>query len=311
MSRDLVLPIIDLASPDRDSIAQSIRQACVEYGFFYVINHGIPKGVFQKVFEESKKFFALPLEEKLKLKINDTYRGYTPSYSGNDEDLKESFYLSSGGGSNSETIINQWPPEETLPLWRVTMESYCHDILTVGKRLSSLIALSLNLDDQYFEKVGAFVDSSAVLRLLHYPDEVSASDAGKYGVSPHSDFGMLTLLAINGVPGLQICREKDKCPQLWEDVHHVDGSLIVNIGDLLERWTNCVFRSTLHRVLAIGKERYSVALFLDANADCLIECLESCCSETCPPRFPPIRSGDHLRERLQATFLNKTGKQTY
>ncbi|KAG0457302.1 hypothetical protein HPP92_022459 [Vanilla planifolia] len=101
---------------------------------------------------------------------------------------------------------------------------------------------------------------------------------------------------------LKICREKDKWPRQWEDVPQIYGAFIINVGDMLERWTNCLFRSTLHRVVATGKERYSLAFFLDPSSDCLVECLESCCSEACPPKFPPILSGDYLNERLRLTY---------
>ncbi|KAK7826239.1 putative 2-oxoglutarate-dependent dioxygenase [Quercus suber] len=129
--------------------------------------------------------------------------------------------------------------------------------------------------------------------------ELGSSDDEIYGSSAHSDYGMVTLLATDGV-----CREKFKQPRVWEDVLHVDGALIVNIGDIMERWTNCLFRSTLHRVMLSGKERYSAAFFLDPNPDCMVECLESCCSESSPPRFPPIRGGDYLQERLRLTYAS-------
>ncbi|KAJ0961916.1 hypothetical protein J5N97_029744 [Dioscorea zingiberensis] len=112
----------------------------------------------------------------------------------------------------------------------------------------------------------------------------------------------LRFYVTDGVPGLQICRNKDRQPQIWEDVPHVNGALIVNVGDMLERWTNCLFRSTLHRVLATGQKRYSIAFFIDPNSDCLVECLESCCSENNPPRFPAIRSGDYLDARIKASY---------
>lgn len=309
MAGNLELPLLDLSSTDRAAAAQLIRQACLDHGFFYLINHGIEDATFQQVFRESKKFFSLPLHEKMKLERNKDHRGYTPLYAENLDpssktkgDLKESFYIGPMEGSNSQFNMNQWPSEESLPFWRATMESYYENILTVGKRLVSLIALALNLDDQYFENIGALHPPMAFVRLLYYPGELDASKNGNLGASSHSDYGMVTLLATDGVPGLQICREKDRQPQLWEDVHHVHGAFIVNVGDMLERWTNGLFRSTLHRVLTTGRERYSVAFFLDPNADCLVECLESCCSETSPPRFPPVRSGDYLQERLRVTY---------
>ncbi|XP_057978375.1 2-oxoglutarate-Fe(II) type oxidoreductase hxnY isoform X2 [Malania oleifera] len=304
----LELPIIDLSSPDRISTANSIRQACMEYGFFYLVNHGVEKELLERVFNESRKFFSLPLKEKMKLARKE-HRGYTPLYAENLDpsssfrgDSKESFYIGPLDDATAQTNINQWPSEEVLPFWRPTMESYHEKVLTAGKRLLSLIALSLNLDDDFFEEVGALDSPMSFLRLLHYPGELEFSDEEIYGASAHSDYGMITLLATNGVPGLQVCREKFKQPQIWEDVPHISGVFIVNIGDMMERWTNCLFRSTLHRVMPTGLERYSLAFFLDPNQDCVVKCLESCQSESSPPRFPPIRSGDYLKERLRLTY---------
>eukprot|EP00268_Persea_americana_P041294 TRINITY_DN410_c0_g1_i1.p1 TRINITY_DN410_c0_g1~~TRINITY_DN410_c0_g1_i1.p1 ORF type:complete len:204 (+),score=27.52 TRINITY_DN410_c0_g1_i1:327-938(+) len=131
------------------------------------------------------------------------------------------------------------------------MELYHKKLVTLGRNLISLIALALNLDEDFFEKVGA---CRVFMRLLHYP--VETSDIMNYGASAHPDYGMITILATDGVRGLQICKEKDKQPRVWEDVLHVNGAFIVNIGDMMERWTNCLFRSTLHRVMTTGQERY-------------------------------------------------------
>ncbi|XP_027335427.1 2-oxoglutarate-Fe(II) type oxidoreductase hxnY-like isoform X1 [Abrus precatorius] len=305
MAATLSLPIVDLASPNRVSAANCIRQACIEYGFFYLVNHGVDTKFVREVFDHSAKFFSLPLQQKMDFARKE-YRGYTPLYaetldtSLSKGDLKESYYI----GSLEDTTgvhLNQWPSEELLPNWRPTMESLLWKLLAAGKELMSLIALSLNLDEDYFEKIGSLSKPEAFLRLLHYPGELG-SDEEIFGASPHSDYGMVTLLMTDGVPGLQICKEKFKQPQVWENVSHVEGALIVNIGDLMERWTNCLYRSTLHRVMPTGKERYSVAFFLDPPSDCVVECLESCCSKSSPPRFPPIRSGDYLNERFRLTY---------
>ncbi|XP_020676039.1 2-oxoglutarate-Fe(II) type oxidoreductase hxnY isoform X1 [Dendrobium catenatum] len=308
MAGSLQLPLVDLFSADRAAAVQSIREACLEYGFFYIKNHGIDREI-QLVFRESEKFFSLPFDEKMKLQRNDDHRGYTPPYAENLDpsskskgDLKESFYIGPAKSCKSILESNQWPSEASLPLWRATMVSYHEKVLIIGKHLLSLIALSLKLDERFFETIGALDPPMGFVRLLHYPGELKVEDYDNYGASAHSDYGMITLLVTDGVPGLQICRDKDRRPQLWEDVPHIEGAFIVNIGDMLERWTNCLFRSTLHRVVAIGKERYSVAFFLDPSTDCLVECLESCCSETSPPRFPPIRGGDYLKERLELTY---------
>ncbi|XP_043718470.1 2-oxoglutarate-Fe(II) type oxidoreductase hxnY-like isoform X1 [Telopea speciosissima] len=311
MGETLKLPIIDLSSTDRLSTATTIRRACVDFGFFYLANHGVEEEFLKRVFEESKMLFSLPLEQKMKLARKEN-RGYSPFYAekldtslNSRGDLKESFHIGPIEGTTTLTNLNQWPSEEALPSWKLTMESYYQTVLNAGKSLVSLIALALNLEENFFEKLGALDAPMPFVRLLHYPGELAVSNEETYGASAHSDYGMITLLATDGVRGLQICREKYRQPQVWEDVQHVNGAFIVNIGDMMERWTNCLFRSTLHRVIPAGQERYSVAFFLDPNSDCMIECLESCCSEKFPPRFPPIRSGDYLQERFRVTYSSQ------
>ncbi|PWA96717.1 2-oxoglutarate (2OG) and Fe(II)-dependent oxygenase superfamily protein [Artemisia annua] len=301
------LPLIDLSSSDRIATAISIRQACMEYGFFYLINHGVEEELLQNVVDQSNKFFSLSIEEKMKLGRKDEDFGYAPLYSENHDhstsskgDSKETFHI--GPLDGEESLQNQWPSKELLPSWRFVMEKYYKMLLSTGKRLSSLIALALNLEEDFFEKIGAVDRPSAFLRLLHYPGDMGVSDEVVYGASAHSDYGMMTLLATDAVPGLQVCREKNKHPRTWENVTHVKGAFIVNLGDMMERWTNCLFRSTLHRVMPTGKERYSVAFFMDPNPNCIVECLKSCCSESSPPRFPPILSGDYLRERIHDAY---------
>ncbi|KAH9721152.1 diox n domain-containing protein-related [Citrus sinensis] len=289
MTEALQLPVIDLSSPDRLSTAKSIRQACIDYGFFYLVNHGVEEELIYQMFNESKKFFSLQLEDKMKLARKE-HRGYTalcdeildPS-STSEGDPKESFYIGPLEGTLSS--MNQWPSLEILPTWRSTMEYYHQKVLSAGRRLIHLIALALNLNGDFFQKVGALDAPMAFLRLLHYPGELVSSNQEVCGASAHSDYGMITLLATDGVPGLQVCREKFNQPRLWEDVPNIKGALIVNIGDMMERWTNCLFRSTLHRVMSSGQERYSAAFFLDPNGDCVVECLESCCSESNPPKY--------------------------
>ncbi|XP_078442542.1 azadirone synthase LFS-like isoform X1 [Wolffia australiana] len=306
---DLQLPVVDFASSDRASTSKLIRQACLEHGFFYLVNHGIEEEFLGKVFDGSRRLFSLPLQEKMKLLRNEGHRGYTPPFAEKLDtsmvskgDPKESFYIGPMAGDKVDSLSNQWPPEETLPDWRRIMELYYEKVVSVGKTLLSLIALALKLDEGFFEDVGALHEPMAFLRLLHYPESVSDSLDSNLGASAHTDYGMITLLACDGVRGLQICKEKDENPRVWEDVAHLEGALVINVGDLLERWTNCFFRSTLHRVVSTGKERYSIACFLDPNPECVVKCLDTCISESNPPRFPPVRSGDYLKERLRMTY---------
>ncbi|XP_027913125.1 2-oxoglutarate-Fe(II) type oxidoreductase hxnY-like isoform X2 [Vigna unguiculata] len=280
ISAAMKLPVIDLSSRDSVSTAIAIRQACIEYGFFYLVNHGVEKEL-GKAFDESRSFFSLPMNQKMKL-ARKQFRG----------DSKESYYIGPIADS-ANAKLNQWPSEESLGNWRSSMESFYWKLFEAGKKLFSLIALSLNLDQHFFEKIGAIDKPSAFLRLLRYPGEMGGHEEI---CSAHSDCGALTLLITDGVPGLQICRDKSKEPRVWEDVSYMEGAFIVNIGDLMERWTNCLYKSTMHRVKRTGKERYSMAFFLDPHPDCVVECIETCCSQSSPPRFSPIRSGDYMHE---------------
>ncbi|XP_048231110.1 2-oxoglutarate-Fe(II) type oxidoreductase hxnY-like isoform X2 [Ricinus communis] len=301
MAEAAKLQVIDLSSPHISSVADSIRQACVEYGFFYLVNHGVEEELIARVFEESSKFFSLSLDDKKKL-LRKEYRGYSPLFAENldpssrpEGDSKESFDI----GNLEKSNLNQWPSEEVLPHWRSTMEAYYCKVMSAGKRLSSLMALALNLEKDYFERIGALDKPECYLRLLHYPSEVVHREGENMGASAHSDYGMITLLLSNGVPGLQVCKDKFKEPRIWEDVLHVNGAFIVNIGDLMERWTNCLFGSTLHRVIPTGQERFSLVFFLFPDPECIVQCLKSCCSESCP------QSGDYLEERFGLTFGSK------
>ncbi|KAI4369999.1 hypothetical protein MLD38_018387 [Melastoma candidum] len=305
MMSSLDLPVIDLSSTDHLAVARAIRHACEEVGFFYVVNHGVEQQLIGRTFEESKKFFALPEEEKMKL-LRKEFRGYSPLYAENLDpssvaggDLKESFYIGPLEECDGSTLLNQWPSDAILPSWRETMESYYKAVESTGLKLLRLIAASLDLDEHFFEKSGG---PNPFLRLLHYPGDIISSDKEIYGASAHSDYGMITLLATNAVPGLQVCRDKTKQPRTWEDVPHVDGAFIVNIGDMMERWTNCLFRSTLHRVTQSGQDRFSIPFFMDPNRDCIVECLPSCCSKLSPPRFPPINMRDYLREKFLLSY---------
>ncbi|MBA0703149.1 hypothetical protein Goari_027392 [Gossypium aridum] len=175
-----------------------------------------------EVFAQSKKFFYLPLNEKLKVLRNEKHRGYTPMF--------------------DEVLDPDNQVHGVLPGWRQTMEKFHHEALEVGKAVSRIIALALDLEVDFFDKPEVLGKPIATLRLLHYEDQFSDPAKGIYGAGAHSDFGFITLLATDDVMGLQICKDKDAKPQIWEYVTPIKGAFIVNLGDMLERWSNCMFK---------------------------------------------------------------------
>ncbi|WJX54216.1 hypothetical protein P8452_40125 [Trifolium repens] len=318
-----VLNCIDLSNPNIDQSVYLLKQSCTDSGFFYLINHGISQEFMDEVFAQSKKFFTLPLNQKMKLLRNNKHRGYTPLL---DEildpqnqlhgDYKEGYYI--GIEDNDDPLDlkpfygpNLWPASDVLPGWRETMEEFQRQALEVGKAVARIIALALGLDANFFDKPETLGEPIAIVRLLHYQDKISDPSQGLYAAGAHTDYGLITLLATDDVQGLQICKNKDAEPQIWEDVRPLKGAFIVNLGDMLERWSNCTFKSTLHRVIGIGRERYSIAYFLEPGHDCLVECLPTCKSDTNPPKFPPIYYRDYLSQRYKETHadLRVYGKQ--
>ncbi|KAA8542460.1 hypothetical protein F0562_023403 [Nyssa sinensis] len=316
-SKVSVLNCIDLSSSDIQKSVSLLKQACLDSGFFYVINHGISQEFMEEVFAQSKRFFNLPISEKMKLLRNEKHRGYTPIL---DEyldpinqihgDYKEGYYIGVEVPEDDPDAQkpyfgpNVWPTEDILSGWRQAMEKYHREALGVAKAVTRLIALALDLESDYFDQPEVLGKPIAVLRLLHYEGQISDTMKGIYGAGAHSDFGLITLLATDDVTGLQICKDKDAKPQIWEYVAPLRGAFIVNLGDMLERWSNCIFRSTLHRVLGNGQERYSIAYFVKPNHDFVVECLPACQSKENPPKFPPIKCETYLLQRYKDTHAD-------
>ncbi|CAN6820151.1 unnamed protein product [Brassica oleracea] len=196
--------------------------------------------------------------------------------------------LLKSNGEGSESILKN--------LWHHTDAIICCSMKEVCKAIARILALALDLDADYFNTSEMLENPIAYMRLLHYEGGMSDSSRGIYGCGAHTDHGMMTLLATDGVMGLQICKDKDMKPQKWEYVPSIDGAYIVNLGDVLERWSNGLFKSTMHRVLANGQDRYSIPFFLSPSHDCLIECLPTCQSENNLPKYPAITCSAYLTQ---------------
>ncbi|XP_065175726.1 uncharacterized protein LOC135805592 [Sycon ciliatum] len=304
------LPIIDLRCDDKTT-ATALRQACVEFGFFYIVNHGITDEQFAELFEQAKLFFALPLEEKERCNIDrSTNRGYIEYGSERNNPVKqttggtkEGYHMGNemtaerAKASGEVHRANKWPQEAVVPHFKTTMIDYYNTICAVGMKLLRIVALALDMEADYFHQF--FTKHIALLRVLHYDETLSKPDEGLFGAGEHTDFGMLTLLKTDDVPGLQIQWPDGE----WVDVAPIEGAIVVNIADMLERWTNGMFKSTLHRVLnTTGRERYSAPFFFDCNADATIECLPTCCSSESPAKYEPILSGEYLLKKLKEIY---------
>ena len=309
-----MLEVIDVAGlRDKDPaaigrIAKEIGTACRDIGFFYVRNHGIPQGLMNGVFAVAKEFFAQPLDRKqaISIKKSKHNRGYAGVSSerldSKNADLQEAFNVGLDLDPQDPEVlsnkpfrgVNLWPDQ--MPQFRGTVLDYFNETWGLGRDLHLAIAADLGLSPAYFSD--KFNRPMATLRMLHYPPR-PAGAASSIGAGEHTDYGSLTLLLTDDAGGLEV-RRRDGA---WVSAPPIPGAFVCNIGDCLMRWSNDIYLSTPHRVTnPAGRDRYSVAFFLDPNPDTMVECLPGCSTNTVPAKYPPILAADYLRSRLEATY---------
>ena len=312
------IPLIDFSAFLTDDplgklgVAAEIYRACHEVGFLYLIHHGIPPGDIDRAFEQSRRFFDLSLIEKQKVAWASEFsnRGYVGLERERlDEaqpgDLKEAFNLGkelspdAAATIASELVLNRWPEE--LDEFRPTLVDFFEICTEAAARVFQAFAIALSMPEDFI--VAKHATHNYTLRLLHYPPLMTPPKPGQIRAGAHSDYGTLTLLFQDTVGGLEVLNANGE----WVAAPSVPGAILVNTGDLTERWSNDVFRSTKHRVrLPQGdktqRDRYSIAFFCQPDADAEIACLPTCHSEHNPPKYPPIKSGEYLLSRLQATY---------
>lgn len=309
------IPLIDFApflhgdEKARRQVAGKIGAACHDTGFFYLENHGIEPPIFDSVYAQARKFFALPMNEKMKLYIGKSARnrGYSPmreeklSAKG---DLKESFDLAlelpeDDPDAQRGALFygpNAWPRDDEFR--RAIYDEYYLRVLALGRQVFRAFAMALGLDADHFAPLTR--KPMCNLRVLYYPPQEGAIDPEMLGCGAHTDYECFTLLAQTDAGGLQVQDARGE----WIQAPPIEGAYVVNIGDMMARWTNGVFASTPHRVInRSGRERLSLPFFFGADYFAKLECLETCCDAENPPRYAPLLAGDYLRSRYDATFV--------
>jgi isopenicillin N synthase-like dioxygenase len=191
---------------------------------------------------------------------------------------------------------NQWPAER--PSFRPVMLDYLDVMVDLSARLMRGIALSLDLPEDFFADFCS--DAMVTVRLLHYPPQPAQARPGQKGAGAHTDFGGLTLLRQDNVGGLQVW---DHRADGWIHADPVPGSFVVNLGDMIARWTNGRYRSTVHRVVnASGRERYSVPFFFSGNFAHKVECIPTCLPPGQSAKYPPTTVEGHMRAMYRKTY---------
>jgi isopenicillin N synthase-like dioxygenase len=321
------VPVIDI-SPYRHGdaavrrvLAETVDRTCREIGFMVISGHGVDPDLIAAVETSSRAFFDLPVEHKMKIvrPAPDVTRGYMPmkaevlvaSRGGNAAgDLNESLMIGpvdvadtpyySDPSAGRHFAPNLWP-DRPIGL-RAAYETYYRVMDRLAIDLMRLFAMALDLPENHFD---ASVDRSiSRLRVRNYPAPDTAPEPGQLRASAHSDYGSLTILKTEDRPGgLQVQNAAGD----WLDVPHLPGTFVVNIGDMLARWTNDRWVSTLHRVVnpsadqVAGSRRQSVVFFQNPNYDAVVSCLPGCAEAGAAAKYPPTTAGGHLREKFLST----------
>jgi len=308
------LPLIDyllLVSETmtiREKEIDKLDRACREIGFFYLINHDISKELIDDLMKVAQEYFDLPYEEKIKIDISKSinHRGYGAIgeenlEEGSKKDWKETFDMALNLDSHHPLVAkypkmygsNRYPDNSQIV---AVLKQYYETAFIVSQNVLKAMALALKLNEHFFTQ--HFSDHVTALRMIHYPPRPDQSHDN--GAGAHTDYGCITLLLQDDIGGLQVKSRNDE----WIDATPVEGSLVVNIGDLMQRWTNDEYVSTAHRVTASNKNshRYSFPFFVEPDYETFVECVESCQNSNNPAKYQGILSGDWIQSRFNATY---------
>ncbi len=296
------LPVVDVSAfraggAARQQVIADVRHAAEQVGFLYVRGLGIEAGRLEAAFATARRFFAEATGFKLRYAYDSAdsnfgYQGLEAErlHAGSAPDLKETFTMRN---ALERAASAAWPDEvfrrEALALYEAG--------LAAAHAMLEILGASLELPEGFFAT--RHRGENVTLRFLHYPAGLARRDASQFGAGAHTDYGSITLLFQDDVGGLEVRGADGQ----WRPAPPLPGCVLINTGDLMERWTNGRFRSTPHRVLPVtgARDRYSIALFVDPDAAVSVECIPGCVSAGRPARYPPITAGEHIRQKLLAS----------
>lgn len=291
-----VIDIDDLASP---RTLAALDEACREWGFFQVVNHGIPGDVIVRMFTQMHAFFAKPLEQKRRIeRTKDNPWGfYDRELTRNVRDLKEVFDY---GPSDGELIRPQWPAD--MPGFRDAVRAYYRQNERLAFRLLGAISMNLGMQPGYLGR-GFGKAHTSFLRLNYYPANEAASFAARgsaLGVGEHTDAGALTLLMQDGQRGLEVLRNN-----AWHLVEPRQDALVINIGDMVQVWSNDEYFAAVHRVIGSGSvPRFSIPFFLNPSYRTNYQPVPTMVSADRPERYREINWGEFRLRRADGDYAD-------
>lgn len=304
------IPTLDIGrfDSDPDAFVQELGDAYRQWGFAGIVNHGVDPTIIHNAMSAAEQFFALPQDTKKQYFLNNGgARGYTPfgievAKGASHVDLKEFWHVGrefQGEPPRPQLLANVWPREQ--PEFRTALLALYNALDQLAGRILSAMALFLGEPSDYFnDKVDV---GNSILRALHYPP-VPADSAGSVRAAQHEDINLITLLVGSEQAGLEVLSKTGD----WVPISMIEGTIICNVGDMLQRLTNHVLPSTTHRVVnpegdASQYSRYSMPFFMHPNPEVSLEALPQCVTDENPKRDPAITANEYLMERLREIGL--------
>jgi isopenicillin N synthase-like dioxygenase len=315
------IPILDMGpylagvAGARERLADNIRFIQETIGFYVIVNHGIDRPIIDDAYTALAQFFALPIEDKMKLKFGASSVGYIAPKStvyvtskineNTKQDLNETLALALERPADHPYLLdgvrftgpNPWP--DGLPGFRDPIVTFQEAMLDLGRLMVPLYALALEQPvdafDQYFEEPIQWTRNS------HYP--AVEPEENQFGISPHSDHSFMTLLPLSDVPGLQVLTRGGA----WLPAEPVANGIIVNTGEFLNRWTNGRFIASPHRVVPPTEDRYSMAVFFNPAPETVAAPLENCCSPENPAQYEPVSMIDYVSWYIDRNYSTEFG----
>ncbi|MCS6766108.1 MAG: isopenicillin N synthase family oxygenase [Candidatus Protistobacter heckmanni] len=297
-------------------MAAQLHANAQKCGFFYIANHGIPDGLMASMLDLAERFFKLPAPVRMQVEIGKSTcrRGYEPmQYQtldlGSPPDLKESFFIGEDFGPEHPYVkaglpnygANQWLSDEDcgMPEFRPTLERYFRMTRALAEEMMRMFAMAVDMPADHFDP--AMVDPMGMLRLIHYPPQPGDTEFNQLGCGAHTDWGAFTLLLQDDAGGLEVCDAAGR----WITAAPIPGTLLINLGDMMPRWTNGLYHSNLHRVKNKNphRHRYSIPYFYDPNFYAKVECLPTMLGAGETPLFAPCTVGEHIDEMYKKTFV--------
>jgi isopenicillin N synthase-like dioxygenase len=317
------IPVIDFGpyfAGDPDALGvlgRQVAEACQNVGFFYLQGHGVDASLITRAFAASRRFYALPLAEKLKLKVDQYNVGYLPMnasiqrhstvHQATKPNENESFFIIHDRDSDHPDVlsgkplrgVNYWP--DGLLGFREDAMAYFNSLNQLGQKMLPAFAVALGMEQDFFAPL--FTDTNhATLRMLHYPPTRGGDNA--FGQGPHTDNGFLTILARSEIPGLAVQLPSGE----WVTPPLIEGTFLVNLGNIMRRMSNDRFKSTPHGVVVEGdKDRYSLAYFHSPNPYRVVEVLPSCVDDAHPAIYEPRLYADLIMEFFRANYAHQQG----